>query len=193
VQRHGIGRQLQPPSSGSTHHDRVTVPQICPLRSPTLDRPRHGALRYRPVVANRRTIHAVRPQPPLIRLPFHRNTTRCKGSIQIGQLARGNQIPIAPATPPHVPCPRFPPLEAFGRRPPNTRLRPSSGRHPKPFTPTSAPQKATVRLSAARKLDVAFPPSSISLPTAEGIPSWRLSGRNFHQGAVARGVLLSAA
>ena len=26
------------------------------------------------------------------------------------------------------------PLEAFGRRPPNTRRRPSSGRHPKPFT-----------------------------------------------------------
>src|SRR5207245_6615850 len=29
---------------------------------------------------------------------------------------------------------RFPPLEAFGRRPPNKRRCPSSGRHPKPFT-----------------------------------------------------------
>ena len=29
---------------------------------------------------------------------------------------------------------RFPALEAFGRRPPSTRRRPSSGRHPKPLT-----------------------------------------------------------
>ena len=31
-------------------------------------------------------------------------------------------------------CPIASPLEAFGRRPPNTRRRLSSGRHPKPFT-----------------------------------------------------------
>jgi hypothetical protein len=29
-------------------------------------------------------------------------------------------------------------LEAFGRRPPNKRRRPSSGRHPKPFTKADA-------------------------------------------------------
>ena len=33
----------------------------------------------------------------------------------------------------YVPPARFPPLEAFGRRPPNTRRRPSSGRRPKPL------------------------------------------------------------
>src|SRR6185437_3162683 len=42
--------------------------------------------------------------------------------------------PIAPDARPYVSQSRFPPLEAFGRRPTNTRRRPSSGRHPKPFT-----------------------------------------------------------
>src|SRR6185312_873663 len=41
----------------------------------------------------------------------------CSASIQIRQLTRGSQIPIAPAAPHYVPCARFPPLEAFGRRP----------------------------------------------------------------------------
>jgi hypothetical protein len=61
-------------------------------------------------------------------------TARCIGSIPISQLARGAQIPIAPAEPPHVPQARFPPLEAFGRRPPNSRPRHSCGQHPKTFT-----------------------------------------------------------
>jgi hypothetical protein len=38
------------------------------------------------------------------------------------------------AAPSYVPHSRLPPLEAFGRRPPNSRCRPSCGRHPKPFT-----------------------------------------------------------
>jgi len=38
------------------------------------------------------------------------------------------------AAPSYVPPARFPPLEAFGRRPPNARRRVSSGRHPKPYT-----------------------------------------------------------
>jgi hypothetical protein len=33
-------------------------------------------------------------------------------------------------------------LQAFGRRPPNTRRRPSSGRHPKPFTQADVGQNA---------------------------------------------------
>jgi hypothetical protein len=51
--------------------------------------------------------------------------------------------PIAPAAPPYVPSPAVSSLEAFGRRPPNTRRRPSRGRHPKPFT------AAEVRASAS--------------------------------------------
>ena len=58
-------------------------------------------------------------------------------SIAAGPLRRivcGAQIPIAHAAPPTYPCPRFPPLEAFGRRPPALDATPSCGRHPKPFT-----------------------------------------------------------
>ena len=54
------------PQSGSTPHDRVTIPQICSSRSLPLDRPRQSALRYPAVVSNRPTIHCVRRDPPLI-------------------------------------------------------------------------------------------------------------------------------
>ena len=103
MQRHGIGPQIQRASSRSTPHDRVTVLQICSLRSSALDRPRQSATRYLPAAANRPTIHGVRHQPSLIGLPLNRRTTRCIGSIPISQLARGTHIPIAPAAPPYVP------------------------------------------------------------------------------------------
>ena len=103
VAHHGIGRQLQPTASGSTPHDRVTILQIRSSRSPPLVRPRQGAPRYPSTVANRPTIRRARCHPPLIRRPLHRRTTRCIGSIQIILLARGAQIPIAPAAPPYVP------------------------------------------------------------------------------------------
>lgn len=103
MQRRGIGRQPQPASSGSTPHDRVTIPQICPSRSPALERPRQSAPRYPPPAANRPTIYRVRYHPPLISQPLHRRTTRCIGSIQIRQLARGTQITIAPAALLYVP------------------------------------------------------------------------------------------
>jgi hypothetical protein len=50
----------------------------------------------------------------------HRTGLDHRAAIHLPQLAhraRGAQIPIAPAVPPHVPPARFPPLEAFGRRP----------------------------------------------------------------------------
>ena len=65
--------------------------------------------------ADQRT--ALRPQRPA--QPLHRR--RSIGTIDVPQFAhraRATQIPIAPAVPPHVPPARFPPLEAFGRRPP---------------------------------------------------------------------------
>ena len=132
--RHGISRQLQPSSSGSTPHDRVSSPQICLSRSLPLDWPRQSALRFPADISNRPTVHDVRRDPPLIHEPLHRRTTCWIGSTPITHLARDSQISIAPAARFYVPPARFPPLEAFGRRPPNTRRRPSSGRHPKPFT-----------------------------------------------------------
>ena len=134
--RHGISRQLQPSSSGSTPHDRVSSPQICLSRSLPLDWPRQSALRFPADISNRPTVHDVRRDPPLIHEPLHRRTTCWIGSTPITHLARHSQISIAPAARFYVPPARFPPLEAFGRRPPNTRRRPSSGRHPKPFTST---------------------------------------------------------
>jgi hypothetical protein len=103
VQRHGISRQLQRTASGSTPHDRVTGLQICSSCPLPLDRPRQSTPRYPPALANRQTRYGVRRHPPLIRQPLHRRTTRCIGSIPTSQLARGTQIPIAPAALPDVP------------------------------------------------------------------------------------------
>src|SRR5271166_1875408 len=48
---------------------------------------------------------------------------------------RDPQIPIARARPSRAPsCPRFPPREAFERRPQTAHDRPPRGRRPKPFT-----------------------------------------------------------
>ena len=55
------------------------------------------------IVANRPTNYRVRCHPPLIRQPLNRRTTRRIGSIQISQITRGTQIPIASAAPPFVP------------------------------------------------------------------------------------------
>jgi hypothetical protein len=103
VQRHGTLQHIQQPSSGSTHHDRVTILQICSLRSLALGWPRQNTPRSPPVAANRPTICRARRHPPLIGRSLNHRTTRRTGSIQISQLARGTQIPIAPAAPPYVP------------------------------------------------------------------------------------------
>ena len=103
MQRHGIGQQAQRSPSGSIPHDRVTIPQMGSSRSLALDRPRQSTTRYPPAVANLPTVHDLRRHPPLIRQPPHGRTTCCIGSIPISQLARGTQIPIAPAARPYVP------------------------------------------------------------------------------------------
>jgi hypothetical protein len=103
VQRHGIGRQLQPISSGSTPRDRVTIPQICSSRSLALDRPRQSAPRYPPVVANRATVLDLRRDPPLIHDPLRCHTICSISSVPTNQLTRGSQISIAPAARPYVP------------------------------------------------------------------------------------------
>ena len=117
MQRHGIDRQVQRTSSGSTPHEPVTIPQILSSRSPAFDRPRQSTLRYPALVSNRPTVHHVRRDPPPIHQPLHRRPTCRGGSIPITHLSRGSQIAIAPAARPSFPQARFPPLEAFGRRP----------------------------------------------------------------------------
>ncbi len=111
--RHGISRQLQPSSSGSTPHDRVSSPQICLSRSLPLDWPRQSALRFPADISNRPTVHDVRRDPPLIHEPLHRRTTCWIGSTPITHLARDSQISIAPAARFYVPPARFPCMGLF--------------------------------------------------------------------------------
>jgi hypothetical protein len=72
------------------------------------------------------TVHHVRADPQPIHQPLHRRPTCRGGSIPITNLSRGSQIAIAPAARPSFPQARFPPLEAFGRRP-RARRPPSWG------------------------------------------------------------------
>jgi hypothetical protein len=112
-QRHGISRQLQRTASGSTPHDRVAVLQICSSCSLPLDQPRQGAPRYPLPAANRPTTCRARRHLPLIRQPLHRRTTCWTGSIQVSQLARGIQIPMASAARPYVPLSALSSLGGF--------------------------------------------------------------------------------
>ena len=81
MQHRGIGQQLQRSSSGSTPHDRITIPQICSARSLAPNRPRQPARRYPAVASNRPTVHHVRRDPPPINKSRHRRTTCWIGSI----------------------------------------------------------------------------------------------------------------
>ena len=133
MQRHGIGRQVQRSSSGSTPHDRVTIPQICLSRSLVLDQPRQSALRYPAVVSNRPTIRSVPRHPPLIHHWLQRRPTSWIGPKPITQFTRDTQIPIA-----HAALSRCPPaVSSLGglRKPAPVRAAPPSwGQHPKTFT-----------------------------------------------------------
>ncbi len=113
MRRHGIGRQLQRSQSGSTPHDRITIPQICSSRSPALNRPRQSALRYPALVSNHPPIHSLRRHPPLNHEPLHRRPTCSIGLAPVTHLIRGTQIPIAHAAPPTYPFPRFPCMGLF--------------------------------------------------------------------------------
>jgi hypothetical protein len=113
VQRHGIGRQLQRSSSGSTPRDRVTIPQICSSRSLALDRPRQTALRYPAVLSNRANTYRVRRQPAPIHAPLRSRTTSAIAPPTISHSAHGTQIPITHAASPTYPLPRFPCMGLF--------------------------------------------------------------------------------
>ena len=58
---------------------------------------------------------------------------RKRATAAVPRGAAERQIPIAPPRRRTLSVPRFPPLEAFGRRPSGPHLRPRQGRHPKPF------------------------------------------------------------
>ena len=98
--RHGIGQPLHLSQLGSTHHDRVTSPQIRSSYSMPLDRPRQSASRHPPVATNRPRIYRVRRPAPLIQQPFHRPPACRSASTPFTHLIRGTQIPIAQAAPP---------------------------------------------------------------------------------------------
>ena len=116
--RRGIGQQLRRTASGSTPHDRVTVLQIRSSCAPALDRPRQSALRYQVDTSSRPTIRCVRRNLPLFHQRLHRPPACRRGSTPVTHRIRGAQIPIARAAISTYPFARFPPLEAFGRRPP---------------------------------------------------------------------------
>jgi len=149
------------------HH----TPQIRLACSLPLDQPRQRTPRYRPPAPNRPATYRARRDPPLIRRPLQPSTTRCVGSIQIRQLARRTQIPIAPW---HrlTSLKRFPPLEAFGRRPPNTPRRSSSGWHLKPCTNPDNSSKLPGRIIEVSpiKLSASFPASFCVCPSQAGLP-----------------------
>ena len=119
--RHGIAQQLHRSSSGSTPHDRVTIPQKRSSRSLPLDRPRQSALGHPAVVSNRPGIYRVRPDPPLMHELLHGRPDCWIASTPITHLIRGAQIPIAHSAPPTCTLPRFPPLEVCVRRPRSVR------------------------------------------------------------------------
>jgi hypothetical protein len=103
-----------------------------------LNRSRQRSRRCQSYRRNWPTIFIVAPrQPrsrPLTRAPLHHRPIYSIASTPLTRITCGTQIPIAPAAPQTYPFPRFPPLEAFGRRPPEHAAPPSRGRHPKPFT-----------------------------------------------------------
>src|SRR6266567_7236727 len=74
--------------------------------------------KYPVVLSNRTIARTVRHTQPLTQNPHPRRPTPRIVSYSITRSIRGTQIPIARDEPPSSPFPRFPPLEAFRRRPP---------------------------------------------------------------------------
>ena len=104
---HGMGRQVQRSSAGSTPHDRIRILQICSSHPPHLQWPRQSASRDRPVVTNRPTTYRIRRDPPLIQRPFHHPPACWSASTPFTRLIRGTQIPIALAATPTSPSRGF--------------------------------------------------------------------------------------
>ena len=121
----------------STRHDRRSGPR---RHRPLLaeDLPRRRSVRARadrgdqrlapPCPRNARLCRSANPRP--VRRPrvIHKHATPA-----VPRGAAEPQIPIAPPRRRTLTVPRFPPLEAFGRRPSGPHLRPRQGRHPKPY------------------------------------------------------------
>ena len=136
LQRHAIGRRLQPPPSGSTPHDRAHNPaNSARSRSPALDRPRQQLARY-PAIRRKSSDNLTRSRHPAAHReqPLNRAPTRCdRLERHSTHLIRGAQIPIAHAAPPTYPSRGFLPWRFSDAGRPCAR-RTVSGRHPKTFT-----------------------------------------------------------
>jgi hypothetical protein len=108
------------------------------------------------------TIFFVAPrQPrskPLTRAPLHHRPTHSIAATPLKRITCGTQIPIAPAAPQTYPFPRFPPLQAFGRRPTAHAAPPAPGRHPKPCTRAVHRRPGAIRCRRCR--DTSFPYSA---------------------------------
>ena len=126
----------------STRHDRHPGPR---RHRPLLaeDLPRRCSVRAR---ADGGDQHRPPPRLPNARLcrsaglgPVRRpRVIRRRAIAVVPRGAAERQIPIAPPRRRTLTVPRFPPLEAFGRRPSGPHLRPRQGRHPKPYKEAGA-------------------------------------------------------
>jgi hypothetical protein len=106
-------------------HDstRAAIPKPPSPSSPVVNPARRTALKYRMVISNRPNITAVQLSDPPIHQPHRQQPTRRSVSPSRAHIIGGGQIPIALVALSTYPFPRFPPLEAFGRRPPSLRHR----------------------------------------------------------------------
>ncbi len=121
----------------STLHDRRSGPR---RHRPPLaeDLPWRRSVRARadggdqrrppPRLRNARLCRSADPRP--VRRP---PVIRKSATAAVPRGAAKRQIPIARPRRRTLTVPRFPPLEAFGRRPSGPHLRPRQGRHPKPY------------------------------------------------------------
>ncbi len=130
------------PASGSTPHERDRrPPRLATPLSSTSSRAsdQTSASSQRPPTFSKRRAHA-RPSyardrkssssslPPITQDASGPRSHTCDPSAIL-------QIPIGPAQPNRPPSsPRFPPYEAFERRPPVEPRAPEKGRRPKPFS-----------------------------------------------------------
>ncbi len=121
----------------STFHDRRSGPRRHrPLLAEDLPWPRSVCARADggdqrrppPRLRNARLCRSADPRPARRPPVIRRSAT---AAVPRGAAKR--QIPIARPRRRTITVPRFPPLEAFGRRPSGPHLRPRQGRHPKPY------------------------------------------------------------
>ena len=129
------------PGSGSTPHDNRRASRLAMLiafASPRAPEQERDAL-----TTSAASLPLLRPHPPLASSPPKKrvvfapdDNTGCPPPLPPhGRSVRDPKIPIGPAQPNRASSfPRFPPYEAFGRRPRARPSAPAKGRRPKSFS-----------------------------------------------------------